>query len=431
MKLSFVITLSMAVSTIHLIDAKALLVKPLQRSTSSPSNRNNENLQQQLLSDTCKTILVEINNPEEAIKLIRHIQPLKEQCKTVICKAPNCLSKLLTWCPFIDHVVLQDNDRPYDIKIDLEDLTHIVHAHALDEYKPYLIVDNSLLAVWQEAFAIDTNFKVGVSFESIYSSSHHGNTSLNIESFIPLARMQQVSLYSLDDITPTTIPEHVDIHHFDTQIQRSLPDIAAIMHHLDLIITSQPIIMYLASALGKNVWFVASDRIQNDHDIKTYYRDIPLFNNTSDKEILFDIMYELTQTIKQPKAYIVTAEIQLGELIDKMTILEIKAERINDAKKLDNVWKELYSLQKTFDECVTVTPALTTLIHELKAANEALWTTEDLIRNKEREKSFDNEFILLARSVYIQNDERCRLKREINELLGSRLIEEKSYKPYN
>lgn len=142
------------------------------------------------------------------------------------------------------------------------------------------------------------------------------------------------------------------------------------------------------------------------------------------------MLHQLVYLVSKPSAQIVTAEIAIGELIDKMTILEIKAEHIQDEKKLYNVYTELESLQKTFDQWIDTNPELKQLIQQLKAANEQLWSTEDLIRDKEREKCFDNEFIQLARKVYIQNDERCRIKRKINELAGSRLIEEKSYKPY-
>lgn len=128
---------------------------------------------------------------------------------------------------------------------------------------------------------------------------------------------------------------------------------------------------------------------------------------------------------------ILNAPVSIGELIDKMTILEIKLERITDEHKLENIRRELLSLQTIFYRTIQVTPELQELIQELKAANEALWETEDLIRDKEREGKFDEEFIRLARSVYIQNDERYRTKSAINRLLDSDLIEEKSYKPYN
>jgi len=126
----------------------------------------------------------------------------------------------------------------------------------------------------------------------------------------------------------------------------------------------------------------------------------------------------------------ISIEIAPGELIDKITILEIKLERIKDADKLANVRLEWETLVKGRDAAIEETPELDRLSAELKAANEALWDIEDDIRDCERDKKFGDAFVELARSVYITNDKRAALKRQINELLGSSLIEEKSYSAY-
>jgi len=126
----------------------------------------------------------------------------------------------------------------------------------------------------------------------------------------------------------------------------------------------------------------------------------------------------------------VSIEIAPGELVDKITILEIKLERITDDGKLANVRLEWETLIKARDGAIEATPELDRLSADLKAANEALWDIEDEIRDCERNKDFGDAFVQLARSVYISNDKRAALKREINELLGSSLIEEKSYAAY-
>ena len=127
---------------------------------------------------------------------------------------------------------------------------------------------------------------------------------------------------------------------------------------------------------------------------------------------------------------IVTAEVSVGELVDKITILQIKTERITDEKKLRNVRTELATLLQTFGEHVTPSKELDTLMQELRTVNEELWDIEDDIREKEHKQEFDQEFIKIARSVYFTNDRRCAIKRAINELCGSRLVEEKSYTEY-
>ncbi len=125
-----------------------------------------------------------------------------------------------------------------------------------------------------------------------------------------------------------------------------------------------------------------------------------------------------------------SVEVAPGELIDKITILEIKLERIEDADKLANVKLEWETLIKARDGAIERTAELDRLSAELKAANEALWDIEDDIRDCERAKDFGDAFVELARSVYITNDRRAALKRQINELLGSSLVEEKSYAAY-
>jgi hypothetical protein len=126
----------------------------------------------------------------------------------------------------------------------------------------------------------------------------------------------------------------------------------------------------------------------------------------------------------------ILVEVAPGELIDKITILEIKSERIADAGKLKNVRVELDVLAAARDAAMAASAELAELTAQLKQVNEALWEIEDAIRDCERGQDFGPKFIELARSVYHSNDRRAALKRQINELLGSKLIEEKSYAAY-
>jgi len=123
----------------------------------------------------------------------------------------------------------------------------------------------------------------------------------------------------------------------------------------------------------------------------------------------------------------VLIEVGPGELIDKITILRIKSERMSDAAKLVNVRHELSVLDKSRKENLEDSAELRRLEGELKAVNEALWVIEDDIRQCEANKDFGQTFIDLARSVYMQNDKRAVLKKEINLLMGSSIVEEKSY----
>ena len=119
-----------------------------------------------------------------------------------------------------------------------------------------------------------------------------------------------------------------------------------------------------------------------------------------------------------------------GELVDKITILEIKAAKISEKMKQSNILYELGVLMKSYEENITVSDKLTDLKRELKKVNESLWDIEDDIRSFERRSDFGSDFIKLARSVYFENDRRASLKKDINILLGSKIIEEKSYADY-
>ena len=123
-------------------------------------------------------------------------------------------------------------------------------------------------------------------------------------------------------------------------------------------------------------------------------------------------------------------EISYGELLDKITILQIKQERITDPEKLENIGKELEILSASWSSSPSSEIDVESEMKELRGVNEKLWEIEDAIREKEAKKEFDEKFIDLARAVYINNDERARLKRRLNIKLGSGLQEEKSYSDY-
>ena len=123
-------------------------------------------------------------------------------------------------------------------------------------------------------------------------------------------------------------------------------------------------------------------------------------------------------------------DVSPGELIDKITILQIKVDKIKDISKLENVNKELELLTNSLYQSVKMTNEVTLIMDELQQVNETLWVIEDKIRLQEASGKFDTDFIELARAVYKENDKRANLKRKINNALGSGLIEEKSYSAY-
>ena len=126
----------------------------------------------------------------------------------------------------------------------------------------------------------------------------------------------------------------------------------------------------------------------------------------------------------------VRVEVSPGEMIDKITILEIKTARIDDPAKVKNVGYELGILEAVRNAEIPASPELDRLTADLRTVNARLWDIEDKIRDCERNKNFGDRFIELARAVYHTNDRRAEIKKTINEMLGARIVEEKSYNSY-
>ena len=125
-------------------------------------------------------------------------------------------------------------------------------------------------------------------------------------------------------------------------------------------------------------------------------------------------------------------EVSNGEILDKITILVIKSKKITDPIKLKNINNELDELQPFLDVVnYESNSTVNSLVKELESVNEKLWNVEDKLRDKERSKQFDDEFIKLARDVYFTNDERAKIKKHLNEVTNSKLVEEKSYQKYD
>ncbi|MCC7464368.1 MAG: hypothetical protein IT480_18140 [Gammaproteobacteria bacterium] len=128
---------------------------------------------------------------------------------------------------------------------------------------------------------------------------------------------------------------------------------------------------------------------------------------------------------------VILVPISPGELLDKITILRIKAARMSEPAKLENVRHELALLEQTWARAVPAGAGLAAEEHALETVNTRLWDIEDRIREHEAGRRFDASFVELARAVYVTNDERAAIKKRINVALGSKIVEEKSYRPYS
>jgi Family of unknown function (DUF6165) len=202
-----------------------------------------------------------------------------------------------------------------------------------------------------------------------------------------------------------------------------------------VVISVDTAVAHLAGALGVPVWVALSYspdwRWLLEREDSPWYPTMRLFRQTSLgqwEDVFRRIAEALRERLASPAGpRPISVEISPGELIDKITILEIQAERTADADKLRNVRTELAALRSARDRTNVVSEDLAALTVELRSVNEALWRIEDEIRECERAGDFGPRFIELARSVYKTNDRRAALKSRINERPGSAIVEEKSY----
>jgi hypothetical protein len=224
-------------------------------------------------------------------------------------------------------------------------------------------------------------------------------------------------------------------------------DTAAAMQHLDLVITSDTAITHLAGAMGRPVWvalhFASDWRWLDQRPDSPWYPTMRLFRQTSLgdwDEVFGRIAAELQAVVAgdrsklRPPMPAITAPLHgpmsPGELLDKLTILEIKSQRLDDAEKRRCVALELQDLRTLYENSIQSPTALAPLVAELRTINERLWEIEDALRGCEAQGDFGPQFVALARAVYTTNDRRVAVKRQIDVLLGSPLLEQKQYTPY-
>jgi ADP-heptose:LPS heptosyltransferase len=393
----------------------------------------------------------------DVLQFIRLMPILKQQGAKIVFACQKPLQNLLRRCEGIDEWF--PIDEPANINFDLHiPLLSLPGLLNLTEDNcprtvPYVFPDPEKVAHWKPKLDQIPGFKIGLGWQGSVTFRGDQLRSIPLKHYAPLAKTPDVTLISLqksdglDQLEelkaafPVTTLEGLD------ETGGAFMDTAAVMQHLDLIITSDTALAHLAGALGRPVWLAlstASDwRWFRDREDSPWYPSMRLFRQKTlgDWDSVFvDMARELEQQLasdspvfyaaKQPVNAAVQVEIAPGELIDKITILEIKQAQITDGEKLKNVRAELEILNRCRREKLTQLSELDSLARSLKEINQKLWDIEDQIRDCDRNHNFGQPFIDLARAVYQTNDRRSQLKRDINVLLGSRIVEEKSYSAY-
>jgi hypothetical protein len=363
----------------------------------------------------------------------------------VILECPERLIPLLNRCPGIDYLVPQGKPLPdYDVYAPLLTVPGLVGTapESVPTLVPYLTPAPELVEKWRRELASLDGFKVGINWQGNPQYAGDRHRSIPLEYFEPLARIPGVRLISLQknhgQEQLKAHGERFGIHDLGPRLDEQtgpFMDTAAAMVNLDLFITSDTAVAHLAGALGVPTWLplsTAADwRWMTSREDNPWYPTMRLFRQAEFMvwgPVFARLANELRRLAPIPsRVRAVTIEAAPGELIDKITILQIKAGRMIDPAKLRNVRTELETLEVARDRTIAESAELAGLTTELRAVNEALWRIEDEIRACEQGGDFGPRFIELARSVYRSNDHRAAIKRQINLLLGSGILEEKSY----
>lgn len=418
----------------------------------------------------------------DTIQFVRYAPLVRDRGGRVVLIAQPALLPLLASCPGIDQLVGQGDPIPaFDFHAPLLSLPRIMGT-TLDNIPvniPYLTAEPPRVERWRHWLERLSGLKIGIAWQGNPRHERDFRRSFSLSRMAAVAAVPGVQLISLqkgpgeDQVSKFTgsWPLH-DLRARLDEAAGPFLETAAIIASLDLVIACDSAIAHLAGALGTPVWvalpFCPDWRWFLDREDSPWYPTARLFRQTTldDWNSVFEPMALALRAgdaiprrgsavppdslvspqvarnsgadERKPRAGIlpvqgfttgpVMVEISVGELIDKITILEIKNARISDESKLHNIRKELDILTAARVSMVPRSSALESLVTELRAVNQALWEIEDEIRVCERERDFGPRFIELARSVYHTNDRRAELKRRINDHLGSRLVEEKSYR---
>ncbi len=302
---------------------------------------------------------------------------------------------------------------------------------------PYIAADPALTAKWAVRLG-SHGFKIGIAWQGNPDPKVDIARATPLAAFAPLAAIPGVRLISLQKGfgTGQLADSGVQVENLGEDFDagpHAFLDTAAVMANLDLIVSIDTSILHLAGAMGRPVFAVLKHipewRWMLDRTDTPWYPTMRLFRQRArgDWGGVFAEIAKAVEALTQPQAAALQIPAAVGELFDKIAILEIKAERIPDAGKRANVQRELALLQDLRQRRGLSGPHLDRLTAGLKRTNEALWDIEEAIRGCERRGDFGPAFIELARSVYKENDKRAALKREINMLFASAIVEEKYF----
>jgi Flp pilus assembly protein TadD len=383
----------------------------------------------------------------DVIQFVRFAPYVRASGGVVTLAVAERMHRLLSCCPGLDRLVSRDRiPLDFDVHCPLLSLPRIfgISPANVPAVIPYLRVEAPRVLRWKRKLDSVPGFKIGIAWQGSTGYPNDRVRSIPLQFFARLAGVSGVQLVSLQKGFGTEQAQALEEPFPLIQLGGGLDEVdafvdtAAVISQLDLVITCDSAIAHLAGALGLEAWvplaFVPDWRWLLGRDDTPWYPTIRFFRQErlDDWDTPFARIADAlrARVAAVPKTAIVTAPIAPGELIDKITILEIKSARIADPDKLRNVRSELADLAAVRDQTLAASERLDALASDLRAVNEKLWDIEDEIRLLERDADFGARFIEVARSVYHENDQRAAIKRTINALLGWDRQEEKQHPAY-
>jgi len=331
----------------------------------------------------------------------------------------------------------------FDAQIAISSLPYVFNTRleTIPAAVPYLVAEPALRDMWARRIGAE-GFKIGVVWQGNADPEADRARSMPLAALAPLAEIAGVRLISLQkgagEEQLSKLPSSMKVETLGADFDAgadAFVDTAAAMTCLDLVVTCDTSIAHLAGALALPVWVAlksdAEWRWLTRRADSPWYPTMRLFRQSRRgvwRDVFESMARELAKLSERRAApRMIATPCSLGELLDKITILRIKAERIGEADKLANIRRELALLERLAQEDGASGPPIDLLTDKLAAVNARLWSIEDAIRTCEREGDFGPRFVALARSVYCENDTRAAIKRAINTLANSALVEEKSY----
>jgi hypothetical protein len=391
----------------------------------------------------------------DTVQFVRFLTLLKDQGASVAFACRPDMTALFAQTSGIDRwfPIDQSAATDFDAYVPIGSLPGLlgIDERSLPRDVPYVFPDPARVARWEARVAPLRGFKVGIGWQGSPTFDSDRYRSVPLRHFASLLRVDGVHLVSLQkhdgeadlDATPTVRPVTV-LDGLDDN-GGVMADTAAVMQHLDLVITSDTAIAHLAGAMNVPVWVTlstASDwRWLRERSDSPWYPSMRLFRQTSlgDWDGVFARVADALELVvggKEPfviprSPALATAAVEIavgaGELFDKISVLRLKVARITDTAKVDAARHELDQLEAVRLASAPRSDELEHLVSELDQVNARLWDIENALRDCERRRDFGPAFVDLARETYLTNDRRAALKAELNALLGSPIVEVKSY----